>query len=180
MNSSGQIEFPIVPFVIGVIFLIILGPLLFKALSTTKSSLDTSLGNLSSNNNIAGALEAKDAADAIFNTGINFLDEMIIFSFVILLILLFISAFLIDSHPFWAVLWIVGCFILVIIMPYTVEALRDLYAPGLILSAAELNNFNFVNVLINNFGKFLAIIMAITGIIIYGKVFSFGDSGGRA
>lgn len=174
--KRGQLDFPIIPFVAGVIILIVLGPMLYRLLSETKTGLDNTLGN--SNSTIIGSDEAKNISDSVFNTGTRYLDELIIASFVILLCILFISAFLIDSSPFWIILYILVCLMLMVVAPFTVDSLRQLYLPGAILDTTQLNNFNYVLVLIDNFGKFLAIIMAITGIIIYGKIGGSG-SGSR-
>lgn len=172
MNKKGQIDFPIVTFAIIIIGLLIFAPISLKIFRSFSSSFSASLGNVSSGGEIAQA-----NFDKVTGTLITFWDKVIIAAFVLAVLLLFVSAFLIDAHPFFIVLYIFLGFMLVLFAPNIITAVDHIYDNAAF--AGEVSMLSFMDALRNNFAVFLVGIIVITGIIIYGKLAFFGRSNNR-
>jgi hypothetical protein len=168
-NKKGQLDYPIITFFIVVFGLLILAPIMLKIMRTTQTSFSSSLGNMS------GGEQAATNFNAVMNVGTTFWDKIIISAFVISIILLFVSAFLIDAHPLFVILYLFISFMLVLFAPNIIGTLDNLY--GSSEFATEVGMLSFMDSLRIHFGEFLVGIIFITGIIIYGKVRFF--SGGR-
>lgn len=169
-NKRGQLDHPIILFVIVVFGLLLFAPIIMKIFLTTSSSVGSALGNVTN-----GGTQAKTNFDKVLNTAINFWDKIIVFAFVISIILMFVSAFLIDVHPFWIILYIFISFMLVLFVPDITSALDRVYSNSQFTS--EVAHLPFTDSIRSNFMVFLVGIIVITGIIIYAKV---GWGGGNS
>jgi hypothetical protein len=109
------------------------------------------------------------------NTAINFWDKVILSAFVLATLLLLISAFLIDTNPFWLILYIFLSFMLILFAPDIIGSLDNIYNSSAF--ATESASLAFIGSLRANFGVILVGIMVITGIIIYGKIALTGGRG---
>lgn len=170
INKKGQMDYPIITFVVLIIFLLIFGPIFIKMLTQTKETLSPALGNQT-----YGEV-AQQTTDSIINTTISFSDKMMIFLFVIFIIVLIVSSVLIDTHPFWIFLYIFISFLFIITAPNIIESLDTIYESGNFVN--EVNQLNFLVWLKDNFGSIIVGVMVLTGIIIYGKIALFRNSGG--
>jgi hypothetical protein len=163
MNIKAQLEHPILSFFVLAIILLMLSPIMLKVFISIRDPLSSSLGNLSSGGDIA-----KTNFEKVINTGINLWDKVIIFCFFIALVLLFVSAYLIDSHPIFLVLYIFVAFLLILLAPSIIGALDNIYNSSEFVT--EVSYLPYVEWLKNNFIGFLIGVIVITGIIIYGKI----------
>ena len=164
-HKKGQLDFPIIMFVVIIFGLILLAPIVLKIFN----EVNTSFGNAL--NETPGGTIAKANFQSVMQTGINFWDKVVITAFILAMLLLFISAFLIDTNPFWIILYIFICFMLILFAGNIVAALDKIYDSALF--ATEVAALTFVGTLRDHFGEFLVGIMVITDIIMYGKIALF-------
>lgn len=172
MNKKGQFENPIIIFAVLVIGLLMFAPIALKIFISVDDSVGNALGNVSSGGDVARA-----NFDKVSGTLVTFWDKIIVAAFFLAVIMLFVSAFMIDAHPFFIVLYIFLNFMLVIFTPDILQSVDAIYDSANF--ATEVTQLGFLDSLRNNFVPFLVGIMVITGIIIYGKL-AFGNGGGRA
>lgn len=99
-NKKGQLENPIIAFTILVIGLIMFAPIALKIFVNVHSSVGNSLGNVS-----AGGVTAKANFQEVTGTLVTFWDKVVVAAFFLSIIILFVSAFLIDAHPFFVVIY---------------------------------------------------------------------------
>ena len=167
MNNKGQIDFPIITWVFIVFGLLLIAPVVLKVMNSVQDNMSPQLGNMSGGN------IAQDNFNTVLNTATTFWDKVIIFAFAVAVLLLFISAFLIDTSPFWAILYIFVAFLTVLFAPNIIDSLENIY--GSATFSEELNQLPMVDYLRTHFAVILVGIIVITGIIIYGKVALFGE-----
>jgi len=169
-NKKGQIDYPIITWIVIVFGLLIIAPIVLKVFNSIKAPMANSLGNVS-----GGGIVARDNFNSVMTTAVNFWDKVVLFAFIIATILLLISAFLIDTNPFWLILYIFISFMVILFAPDIVSSLDAIYNSADF--AVESASLTFINTLRTNFGSILVGIMVISGIIIYGKIALTG--GGR-
>lgn len=170
MSKKGQLESPIIVFVAIVFGLILLSPIVLKVFNSIQTPFNNAFGNMT------GGEKAQTNFNAVMNTGINFWDKIVIAAFFFAMLLLTISAFLIDTHPFWIVLYIVVGFFTIIFAPDVVSSLDSIYNhPAFALESSQLG---FMNALRTHFGEFLIGISFFTGLIMFAKVKFFSSNGG--
>jgi hypothetical protein len=173
MNKVAQLDFPIVAFVVLALGLLFFAPIGLKIFSSIRSNMTPALSNQSA----AGGA----AFDYSIGTLVSWWDKIIVFVFFVAILLLLISAFMIDTHPVWVVLYIFLAMMTVIFSNSVIKALGELYGTTKLLTAGELSQLPFTTLIYQNFGVFLTGVIVITGIIIYGKIawFPSNSSGGR-
>ena len=169
-NKKGQIDYPIITWVVIVLGLMILAPIMLKVFNSIQAPMSSSLGNITN-----GGATAQAGFNSVMNTAIGFWDKVILSAFILATLLLLISAFLIDTNPFWLILYIFISFMLVLFAGDIIGSLDNLYNSSAF--ATESASLAFIGSLRSNFGLILTGIMVITGIIIYGKIALTG--GGR-
>lgn len=173
MLKKGQLDYPIITFFILVFGLILLAPIMLKIFINIRDPISNNFGNMSGQ----GGQLAQANFNSVINTGINFWDKIITAAFILAVLLLFVSAFLIDTHPFFIILYIALNLMLILFAPDIVDSLGNIYDNANF--ATEVAQLTFINYIRVHFGLILVAIMVITGIIIYGKVALFGSGGGR-
>lgn len=162
-NKRGQLDNPVIAFAIFVLALLMFAPIALKIFVNVDNSVGNALGNVS-----AGGELARANFDKVSGTLVTFWDKVMIGAFFVAVIMLFVSAFLIDAHPFFIVLYIFLAFMLVIFMPNILQSIDAIYDSANF--ATEVTQLAFLDSLRNNFVPFLVGIIVITGIIIYGKL----------
>jgi len=173
MNIKGQLDFPIVTIIVLIFGLLLIAPIMLKIFHSIQTPISDRLANVSGGN-IAAANFNK-----VMDTASNFWDKVIIAAFMLSMILMVISAFLIDTNPFFIILYIFVSFMLVLFAPSIIGALDGLYSSAdFTTEVAQLTMTDYLRI---HFGEFLVGIFVITGIIIYGKIKLFPSSsrGGR-
>lgn len=165
-NKKAQIDNPVMIVAIMIIGLLFLAPVVLKIMMTTQTQVANSLGNISSGGDIA-----KTNFNAVMNTAVNTWDKVIMIAFFLLIVLLFVSAFLIDAHPIFIILYILSNMFLVLFAPNIIDAVDKVYDSPTF--AGEIAKLTFMDTLRTYYGEFLVGIMIITGIIIFGKLALF-------
>jgi len=172
-NKKGQLDNPVILFVVLIAGLILFAPIALKVFVNVDTSVGNSLGNLSGQQGVIAQQNFK----AVTTPLISFWDKVIISAFVLAVLLLFVSAFLIDAHPFFVVLYIFINFMLILFIPSITKAIDHIYDSANF--ATEVAQLTFLDTLRQNFTVFVIGIMIITGIIIYGKLAFFQRSNNR-
>lgn len=171
--KRGQIDNPLIIFAIIVIGLLMVAPIVLKIMREVQSPVAAALGNVS-----GGAGEVAQANfNKVISTGINFWDKVMIFAFIVSVILLLVSAFLVDAHPFFVILYIMLNMFLILFAPSIVQAVDNIYDSPYF--AQETAMLSFMDTIRQNYAVFLVGMMVLTGIIIYGKLALFGGGNTR-
>lgn len=167
MNKKAQLDNPVLIIAVIIIALVILGPIFLKIIRSIQSPVSASLGNITT-----GGVVAQANFDYVMNAGIRFWDKVLTAAFVLAVLLLIVSSFLVDAHPFFIGLYILMDMFLILFAPGIVGAFDAIYdSPQF---AQEVALLPFINVLRTHYAEFLVGLMVLTGVIIYGKYALFG------
>jgi hypothetical protein len=172
MKRKGQLDHPVVSFFIVAVMLFLLAPIMLKVFLSIQTPLSSAFGNVS-----GGGAIAQDNFNKVMNTGINLWDKIIIFCFFTAIILLFISAFMIDSHPFFIILYILVSFLLILFAPAITDALDTIYNSSTF--TREVTYLTLTDWLRTNLIVFIVGLIFLSGIIIYGKIALFSGGTNR-
>ena len=163
-NKKGQIDYPVLTFAIILIGLILLAPIILKVVRSTLTPFGSALGNMST----MGGAVAETNVNYVLGVFVNFWDGVLMFAFLLAVILLFVSAFLIDANPFFMILYILMLFLTVVFAPEILGAVDRIYEANAF--AEEVALIPFLDFLRLNFGVVLTAIGILTMIIIYAKI----------
>lgn len=171
MNKKGMIDFPILTFIGIALVLLIIGLFTYFMVNTILTPFQASLGNVT-----IGGAEGAQAVGVVQARYNSFWEFAILFAFLIQIILMFISAFLIDVHPLFLVLYIILGLITFIFAPEVFGAIDRIYeSPQFATSVAHLQYLDFIR---TNFGIICVALMILTGIIIFAKLKFFPSNRG--
>jgi hypothetical protein len=159
-NKRGQMEIPIITFIVIVAGLIILAPFVLKIMGSILTPFGSAVGNVTT--------EAGTNVAFIQTTFVNFWDWVILIAFTINVVMLVISAFLVNTHPIFLVMYIIFGIFTFIFAPMIKDILDKIYAdPNFALQVSQLPITDFLR-------EYLAIILLviffISGIIMYSKI----------
>lgn len=172
MNTKGQVfENPIFSYVMIVAGLIFFGIVFLKIFTSIQGPVSEQLGNL----NVLGADEAQTNWNAVMTPMVTMWDKFMIGTFIATTIILLVSSFMIDTHPFWIFLYILSNMILVLFMPGFIAAADTVYESSLFVN--EVAYLPFMDSLRTHYMQWMLGIMFLSGVIIYGKVSLFGNTG---
>lgn len=160
MNNKGQLEHPIAVFTVVFIGLLIMAPIVLKVVNSTLTPISSVLGNMSA--------QSGQTVTTVKTSFITFWDYVIISAFMINVILLFISAFLVDTHPVFLVLYILFGMLIFIFAPMIMETVDNIYTSSQFTD--EVNQIPMVDFLRTYFGVILLGIYFVSGIVIYAKI----------
>lgn len=160
MNKKAQLDFPIIAFIAILIMLIIFAPIMLKIVNSILTPFSAKVGNITA---VAGV-----NVDTVRTSFIAFWDWVIIIAFLIQVILLFVSAFFIDTSPVFVVLYIFVCMLMMIFAPDMIQMVDRIYdSPQFLLETTQLPYTDFIR---NNFATIVLGIMVLSGVVIYGKL----------
>lgn len=168
--KKAQLDNPMILFAVMIIALLILAPVVLKIMRSIQEPMSNSFGNVSGQ---AGVL-AQTNFNKVMSTGINFWDKVVISAFIFLVLMLLVSAFLVDAHPFFIILYIFLNFMLILFAPNIISAVDHIYDSSTF--AEETALLSFMDALRNHYVGFLVGMFVLTGIIIYGKLFLLGGN----
>lgn len=168
-NKKGQAESIVFFFVIivGVLLIaVIMGYMVNKILTPFGNNLN------------AISPQANTTVQGIVQKFNQTWDYAIIMVFLLNVIILFVSAFLVDVHPFFVFLYIIVVCFMIFLAPnilHVIETVYDNPEYALEVGRMPLTNFFFQNFII----IFLAIIV-LSGIIMYAKIKFISGAGGSS
>jgi len=167
-KKRGQIEFSPAVLIAVILGFIILAPIMIRIIGITTGTFFTQM-NESAPSAVA---EASAGVDKVY----NFFDYLIIIAIFINIIVLFISAWFIDTNPVFIVLYIMFAFIFVLFLPNLLDAIDSVW--DRMESAGEYDpwrndtlssKLQFTNFLRENLMMTAVVVIALTGVITYAK-----------
>jgi len=163
-NKKGQMEFSPALLIAGIMVLLILAPIILKVIGSVKTGMGNALNSTDPN--------AVTQMDYVMDTGVSFIDYLLVIMFFVNLIILFISAFFIDTHPMFLVLFIIFAFIFILLLPNMMDAVDQVWAKF----PAETNDLPLSDWIRTNMVMFTLGVFILTGIIMYAKFKWSGSS----
>lgn len=158
-HKKAQIDFPILTLIIVVFGLLVLAPFILKILNSFSAPFGEAVGNMSE--------QAGTNVAYITNSFVGFWDFVILIGFLINVILLFITSFLVDTHPVFLVLFILFGFFTFIFAPTLLDVVNKIYDdPNFALEVSQIQMVDFLR---EYFGIILLGIFVVCGIIIFSK-----------
>jgi len=166
MNNKGQIG---VVAIVGVIIaLLFIAPIFLNIVRTTTTEFADALNSTSPT--------AADAVTSIETTYTGLWDWVLILIFALNVLLLLISAFFIDTHPAFILVFIMVAFFTLAFAPNILDATDKIYNDAHYAGevAAYLPFMDFIR---GNFGAIVLAIFFLSGIIMYAKIKYFSVPG---
>jgi uncharacterized membrane protein YqjE len=177
MNKRAQgMDIFVVSFIGAIVTLLIMAPIMLKLVTTITNQLNVTLANQSINNS------ASLAVGSLGTTFTNFWDFIILLAFIIVAIIMFWSAFFVDVHPVFFVLFLIMAFISIMFVPTLVQVTDTIwYASGNYSNGTSYAIFNttdlpFTTAIHDNMAIIIVGMIVVAGIIMYGKM---RGSGGK-
>lgn len=159
MNKKGQLDYQVVSFIVIAVALFLMAPFVLKINRELTTPLQDTLGSQSQ--------QANQSIGAVSSTLTNFWDFVIVFVFFVNIILIFITAFLVDVHPIFLVVFVVLSIFTLMFAPELFDMLDTIY--GSSQFTADVANLPMTYYLYNNFALILLSVMILSGVIMYGK-----------
>jgi len=157
MNKSGQAG--IITFLALMVGLFILAPVVLKISNSVLGGFSDALNDTSQ--------EASQRIDYVHDTFVGFWDWVIAIAFFTNVIMLFVFAFMVDSHPIFALFYFISAAI-------TLMFSNTILAPAQVIFGTEALSTEILQLpvtgfIVNAFNIILLGIIFVTGVIMYGK-----------
>lgn len=151
--------------------MIILSPIILKVGVSVMTAAQNQFSQIDSSNRSASTVGfVKTRLTGTF-------DWVIMLLFLFDFLLLLVSSFLIDVHPAFIIIYIIGAFCLVVTVPYTMVAAEKIYSMGT-FNPSITQYLPMTEFFMNNFGVVVVAILVVTGIVMYAKIKYFSSGGG--
>jgi len=160
--TKGQAD--IVIFVGVIISLLILAPVMLKISNEIFDNFSDSINGTST----TAATEVKN----IQTTFVTFWDWLIAIAFLVNVLLLFVFAFLVDTHPIFSIFYLMSAIITLMFSRYVLAPVTVIF--GSDTFSTEVLQLPITNFIVTRFDIILLGIIILTGIIMYGKFRSGG------
>jgi len=158
-NKKGQMEYPIISFIAVIVILLVMAPFMLKIFNSVLTPFASGVGNVSA--------EAGARVTHVKDVFITFWDMVIMIAFLISLVLLFITAFLVDTHPAFLIMFIIFGVFTFMFIPAILQLVDTIYAnPSLALEVSQLPLADFVG---QNFIPIMVGFYFVIGIIVYAR-----------
>jgi len=145
--------------VVVIVGLLILAPVMLKIFNTTVGEVGDKLNESSTD---AGA-----AMEKVENTFVTFWDYLIVIAFFVNVVMLLISAFMVDTHPVFLIMYIISAFVIMSFAPYTMEPVTQIL--GMPQFTTELGQLPMTSFVITNFNLILLGVIILSGLVLYAK-----------
>ena len=169
-NKKAQIN-AIIVFAAVIIILLFLAPIILKIVVAPVSKVATAFSTVDPTN------QSTQQITFIQNKFTGTFDWVIAFFFMFNTIILLLSAFLVDVHPAFLVIYIIAAFFLMVFAPTVLSALGNIYeSPS--FSVGNENVIQYIpitNFIYQNFGFILVGIIILSGVILFAK-YKLGNS----
>jgi len=165
-KKKANVEFSPIVLIAVVIGLLIFAPIAMRLIGTVTGTFFYQMNTTAPN--------AVKQADQAVETVNNFFDYLILIGMFVNVIMLFISAWYIDTNPAFIVLYIMFAFIFFLFIPNLLDAVDTVWSK---MEDSAVNdpwgdtslNLTFTDFIRRNMMMFSLIIMVLTGILIYAK-----------
>lgn len=158
LNKKGQMDYAIVSFIAIVIGIFLLGPILLKVVGSTLSPFTSALNSTNPTASAAGS--------HIQSTFTDFWDVVLISAFLVMIILMFISAFMIDTHPIFMIVYIMVCFLMILFLPNLSDMVQQVWGQY----PVETNSIPMTQWLLDHISGVTLVLMVLSGIVMYAKL----------
>lgn len=158
MNKRGQ--FGIVIFFAMTIALLIMSPIVLKIIRSSISGVSDALNST--------LPSASEQMNNVQTTAENFWDFIGLMFFGINVLLLLISAFFIDTHPAFLLVYVITCFFLILIGSNMIQVVDSVWGVSQFSeeTGLYLTSMDFIR---THFGTIILGIIILSGIVMYAK-----------
>jgi len=157
MNKLGQVN--VIAFVGVVVALLILAPIMLLIVNETLDGFSTAVNSTDSN--------AADNVDYIHDSFTSMWDWLIAIAFLVNVILLFVFAFMVDSHPIFALFYLIAAVLTLMFSHYVMVPIETIL--GMSQFSTEVGQLPITNFIVRIWDLLLLGIIIVTGIITYGR-----------
>lgn len=168
-NKKAQgFEMPIVVLIVVLATLLVLTPFTLKIINAVVTPLGTNLQDINP--------QAASAANTVVTQTNNFWDLALVIAFIVITIVMFVSAYMVDMNPIFAVVYAILAFFLFMVTPLLQDLFTGVYTNSALTNETQaLPMTNFIQ------GHFIIItfmLFIVSGIIMYAKLRAKGQSYG--
>lgn len=156
-SKKGQTD--IIAWIVAIVALLILAPVMLKIVNTSLGSFSEAVNNTST--------EAAENVSYIHSTFVSFWDWCIAIAFLVNTILLLVFSFMVDSHPLFALFYVISAIITIMFAHNVVYPIETIF--GMEDFSQEVLHLPITDFLVMKFDIILLGIIILTGIIMYGK-----------
>lgn len=167
MNKKGQAE-SIVIFFIVVVAIFMASIIILRITNSVITPFATAINNT----HIQGSEKASETVIGVRDKFTGVWDWAIVILFLINIMILLLSAFLIDIHPAFVVIYIFAGIFLFIFGNFVLGALDSIW--GAVGTATETAQTPLQQFILNNFQMIFLGIYVLSGIVMYAKIKFFG------
>jgi len=165
-NKKANVDFGPIVLIAIAISLFIFAPIMIRVIGTTTGTFFKQMNETAPE----AVREASGAVDKVY----NFFDYLIVIVLVINIILLFISAWFIDTNPVFIVLYIMFAFIMILFLPNLMDAVDRVWEKAEDMGEYDTwegssMNLTFTDWIRRNMMMMMIVIIVLTGIITYAK-----------
>ena len=165
MNKRGQLAIPIITFAILVVLLLFTAPLVLKVANVILTPFGTAIGD---QDNTAG-----NAITSIHDTITSWWDIIVMIGLALFILLFLLSAFLVDTHPAFMIVFMLAGAFTVMFAPLTLDALEKIWDSDEFF--IENNQMPMARFVLDYYGSIITGVMILGGVILYARI----RSGGR-
>lgn len=164
--QTKKANYDIIAWIGIIVGLLIIAPILYKVVDTSLSKFSEAINETSP--------EAADSVDTIKGSFTGWLDYIIMIAFLVNIIMLFIFAFMVDTHPMFLPFYIISAIFTMIFAPYVVETIRQVF--GMAEFGTAVINLPLTEFVVMRFNIILLGVIVVAGIIMYAKLRGGGGS----
>ena len=165
--KKAQVESIIIFFAL-IIGVFIISIIILKLTNSILTPFNTAIGNISA--------PAGEASRQVQTSFVKWWDWVIILIFILNIMILLISSFLVDIHPAFLILYIFAVLFLFVFGSTALSALEAIW--GETSMAAEAGQMPLTSWMINNFGLVMLGVVILSGVVMYAKFKMFSGAGG--
>jgi len=156
-SKKGQMD--IVNFIIVFLGLMVVGIIVLYIVTTTISKFGDAI-------NTTSPLASTTMA-GISTSFVNLWDYVIAIAFLINVVMLFVFAFLVDTHPIFSFLYLISAVFILIFAPYAVYPIKQIFEVDAF--SDSVGNLPITSFLLSSFGVIVLAVIVISGIIMFAK-----------
>lgn len=160
IKKGKKAQYDIIAWIGIIVGLLIIAPILYKVVNVSLSGFSEAINQTSP--------EAASSVDLIKGSFIGWLDYLIMIAFLINIILLFVFAFMVDTHPLFLIFYIISAIFTMIFAPYILEPIRQIF--GMAEFGTAVINLPLTEFVVMRFNIILLGVIVVAGIIMYAKL----------
>ena len=167
MLKKGQVDFAPAMLIAIVIALLLMAPVMIRIIGTVTGTFFSQMNDTAP----YAVEEATGAVDVVY----NFFDYLILIALFINIIVMFISAWFIDTNPVFVVMYIMFAFIFVLFLPNLLDAVDRVWDKTDEMGDLDpwredtSMNLTYTDWIRRNLIVFMIVVIGLTGIITYAK-----------